>query len=150
MRIERLTLVDVEALTALDRIAQPHHSWPAAHFESALSQAASYQVWGIREDDELVGFAVLALQPFDGELEMIAVSPAQRRKGMGRRLLDHCIAQARNESKERVLLEVRSGNAEAVALYEQAGFIRDGRRRDYYPLADGKREDALLMSLRLV
>jgi ribosomal-protein-alanine N-acetyltransferase len=42
-------------------------------------------------------------------------------------------------------LEVRAGNAAAIALYERFGFTTVGRRPGYY--ADG--EDALVMCLRV-
>jgi ribosomal-protein-alanine N-acetyltransferase len=45
-------------------------------------------------------------------------------------------------------LEVRAGNAPAIALYEGEGFVRVGVRRGYYPAAGG-REDALLLRLEL-
>lgn len=149
MRPERLGAADLAALVALDRVAQPDHPWPPAHFDAALRQPTNYRLFGVRKGEALAGFAVLALQPFDAELELIAVTPACRRNGMGGALLAHCIAEAREAGKERLLLEVRAGNTGAIALYERAGFRCDGRRRAYYPLADGEREDALLMSLRL-
>ena len=42
---------------------------------------------------------------------------------------------------QRILLEVRAGNAAAQALYRRNGFIECGRRKGYY----GGVEDAVLM-----
>ena len=33
-------------------------------------------------------------------------------------------------------------------MYERRGFVRVGLRKGYYPAAAGRREDALLMSLK--
>ncbi len=103
---------------------------------------------------ELIGFVVLARGPFEAEIEAITVHAAQRGQGVGVRLLAGAIAQARDWQRdsglERLLLEVRASNAAAAALYAKAGFTRDGVRKGYYPLADGGREDAWLMSLPLV
>jgi len=103
---------------------------------------------------ELIGFVVLARGPFEAEIEAITVHAAQRGQGVGARLLAAAIAQARDWQRdsglERLLLEVRASNAAAAALYAKAGFTRDGVRKGYYPLADGGREDAWLMSLPLV
>jgi len=45
-----------------------------------------------------------------------------------------------------VWLEVRESNERARALYLREGFAEAGRRRDYYPAPQGRREDALLMT----
>jgi ribosomal-protein-alanine N-acetyltransferase len=34
-------------------------------------------------------------------------------------------------------------------LYDSCGFVEIGVRRNYYPLANGKREDAVMMALPL-
>ena len=44
-------------------------------------------------------------------------------------------------------LEVRASNERARAVYLRYGFSEVGRRRAYYPVPQGPREDALLMSL---
>ena len=43
---------------------------------------------------------------------------------------------------------MRPSNVSALALYQRAGFETIGRRKGYYPAAEG-REDALVMSLKL-
>jgi [ribosomal protein S18]-alanine N-acetyltransferase len=46
-------------------------------------------------------------------------------------------------------LEVRVSNPRALQIYEAHGFRRVGLRKAYYPAADGQREDAVVMSLKL-
>ena len=58
---------------------------------------------------------VLLLQP---HLDDIAVSPAFRRQGIGRQLLDWAHGQF---PESEFWLEVRESNAAAIALYESAG-----------------------------
>jgi len=48
-----------------------------------------------------------------------------------------------------IFLEVRISNYHAMRLYDSCGFVEVGQRRDYYPAANGKREDALMMALPL-
>jgi [ribosomal protein S18]-alanine N-acetyltransferase len=60
----------------------------------------------------------------------------------------HALKELGERDATRCLLEVRVGNLGAIALYSSLGFGVDGRRRDYYPAANG-REDALLMSRTL-
>ena len=44
-------------------------------------------------------------------------------------------------------LEVREGNAPAIALYEKLGFREVGRRKNYYP---ERKEDAVLMTVEFM
>ncbi|MEZ4437105.1 MAG: ribosomal protein S18-alanine N-acetyltransferase [bacterium] len=81
----------------------------------------------------------------EADLAEIAVAPRARRQGLGRRLVDHLVAEARARGVARIYLEVRAGNAAARALYAATGFSPCGRRRRYY--SDG--EDAVLYRLDL-
>jgi ribosomal-protein-alanine N-acetyltransferase len=73
----------------------------------------------------------------------VAVAPEQRRRGLARWLLAFSMRKAARAGACRALLEVRAGNAEALALYESLGFRRAGMRRAYYR---DPPEDALLLS----
>lgn len=78
------------------------------------------------------------------ELELLAVGvlPEARRRGVGRRLLEHVLATTRANGGRRVLLEVARSNTAARRLYESAGFALLDVRRGYYG-ATG--DDALVM-----
>ncbi len=77
------------------------------------------------------------------ELEILnlAVSPARRRQGLGRRVLAMALQVAEKMGIRKSLLEVRESNIPAIGLYESAGFRQMGRRRNYYRSPD---EDALI------
>lgn len=62
-----------------------------------------------------------------GHLTGMMVRAQARGQGVGRRLLQACIAQARRAGLELLTLTVTSTNAPAVHLYEHAGFRRYGR-----------------------
>jgi [ribosomal protein S18]-alanine N-acetyltransferase len=89
-----------------------------------------------------VGFSLYRTIAGDAELLLLAVDPKAQRKGIGRKLLDHFIQDARNSGAERIHLEVRDGNA-ATQLYEGAGFTQVHRRRNYYRGTGGTHFDAL-------
>lgn len=105
-------------------------------------------VLGAWQEEELVGYALVAKLPFDAELQAIGVLPACQGQGIGQRLLHDVVMAATQWQAERLLLEVRASNQRAIRLYRQAGFGEDGCRKGYYPAAKGTtgREDALLMS----
>jgi ribosomal-protein-alanine N-acetyltransferase len=59
----------------------------------------------------------------------LPVRPAAQGGGIGRALLRDLLAHA---GPRRVVLEVRTDNAAAIALYESEGFVILGVRRRYY------------------
>ncbi|GHC28489.1 ribosomal-protein-alanine acetyltransferase [Kushneria pakistanensis] len=142
--IENVT--DARALATLDARVRGSDAWPISRFISMTHDA--YDLLGLtdRNTQALLAFAVFSLGPFDIGLEMIAVDPDHRRQGLAGRLIEAMIDKGEAMGLERVLLEVRASNEAAQALYARYGFSVDGRRAGYYPLAPGRREDAILMS----
>jgi ribosomal-protein-alanine N-acetyltransferase len=95
----------------------------------------------------VVGYAGLELSALGGEADVInlAVAPACRRRGVGRRLMSAVVRYCHGCGIPRLWLRVRARNRGARAFYQQCGFTRAGRFRNYY---DDPREDAMLMSRR--
>lgn len=91
----------------------------------------------------------LSRNAFDEEeLLLLAVDPACRRRGIGRRLLEQFAASARARGITRLLLEMREGNS-AACLYTSFGFQPIGRRPDYYRGNQGTRIDAITMAMSI-
>jgi ribosomal protein S18 acetylase RimI-like enzyme len=82
----------------------------------------------------LLGYHLLLLRRGSAwaRLYSIAVDPAARGRGLGRRLLADAEAQARAAGCTGLRLEVRQDNAAAVALYEAAGYRRVAALPNYY------------------
>jgi len=78
-----------------------------------------------------------------GHVVSVAVLEEQRKKGIGRALIEEAIAGAKIKKADELYLEVRCSNNEAVKLYEKIGFIIKQRIKSYY--RDG--EDAYLMTI---
>jgi ribosomal protein S18 acetylase RimI-like enzyme len=83
-----------------------------------------------------VGFAVVspadlpvALTADDVELKRIYLLHRFRGCGLGRRLMDWSIDEARAMGKRRLLLGVNADNTAAIRFYERAGFERIGERK---------------------
>jgi RimJ/RimL family protein N-acetyltransferase len=72
--------------------------------------------------------------------------PEWRSRGVGRRLLEATLAQARRSGFKRIELDVHADNPRAIALYERAGFVREGIVRDA-SLIDSVFRDAILMAI---
>ena len=107
------------------------------------------------EDERLVGYICTYCLCGECEIVNVAVSFLYRRRGYGRKLLSAVIEHAKSEKITKLLLEVRTSNTAARALYESLGFYTVGvyddasqreQSKNYY--TDPK-EDAVLMDLSL-
>ncbi len=97
------------------------------------------------DGDRLVGYIGATVVFEEMEIFNVAVAESHRRKGIGQKLVCALLDTAKEmEGVERITLEVRAGNAPAIALYEKLGFTAVGRRKNYY---EKPREDAVLMDL---
>jgi putative acetyltransferase len=90
--------------------------------------------WTVQEGDEILGCVALKqLDPEHGELKTMRASAEYRGRGLGRRLLDHVITEARRRGYGRISLEtgVEEFFAPARALYARTGFVECGPFADY-------------------
>jgi [ribosomal protein S18]-alanine N-acetyltransferase len=93
-----------------------------------------------------VGFSLVRAVADEAELLLLAVDPAEQRRGIGQALLDQFIAGALAAGAHRLHLEVRDGNP-AIGLYRASGFTAAGRRRNYYRGPQGDSYDAVTLML---
>jgi putative acetyltransferase len=70
-----------------------------------------------------------------------------RRKGVGRALMTEALAWAPTAGITRVELYVYARNAAAIALYEQLGFVVEGRRRNFIREGDAYLDDLVMARL---
>jgi len=145
-RLEPLETTRLEQLLQIEQRAYPH-PWTRGNFMDALR--TGYHARVLLAGEELLGYYV-AMQGVDEvHLLNITVAPEYQRQGWGRVMLDALALWARSVGAQWLWLEVRVGNARAIAIYESHGYRRVGLRKAYYPAGRGQREDAVVMSLRL-
>ncbi|MBP5253769.1 MAG: ribosomal protein S18-alanine N-acetyltransferase [Lachnospiraceae bacterium] len=94
----------------------------------------------------IVGYIGMYRALDEGNIANLAVDPAMRRQGVGRRLLEALLRQSAPLGVKTLFLEVRESNVPAFTLYESLGFCQVGRRRDYY---QSPREDARIYARSL-
>jgi N6-L-threonylcarbamoyladenine synthase len=140
--IREMGAADVQAVVAIEKasFAVP---WSAAMIGDELEQKAarSTVALGTGAEAGVVGFLLGRRYPDVWHVMDLAVAPAMRRQGIATALVEEFLTAAYSAGRG-VLLEVREGNEEAVALYEGLGFVTAGVRRRYYPDTG---EDALVM-----
>jgi ribosomal protein S18 acetylase RimI-like enzyme len=99
---------------------------------------------------EPIGFALCLPAGAATDLVAIGVLTKARRRGIGGRLLRHCLARAKAAASERLMLEVADDNSGALAFYRDAGFAELTRRPRYYrPLSGGTARDAVVLAKSL-
>lgn len=145
LEIRQAKLFDVPAMARIERDSFDE-PWSADSITRDVSAGGSVYVAVALCGEERAGYG--EFRPVAGEAQIynIAVAPEFRREGIGEALLRHLIDKAAEDGCSLVTLEVRDGNAAAMALYKKIGFREVGRRKGYY--AKG-REDAVLMDLDL-
>ncbi|MBP6104634.1 MAG: ribosomal protein S18-alanine N-acetyltransferase [Gammaproteobacteria bacterium] len=94
--------------------------------------------------DHIVGYGLLSVAAEEGHILNLCIEPAKQNQGLGTRMLQHLLAEAKKLGAKSVLLEVRLSNEGAYALYQRFGFAVIGHRKDYYELPHG-REDGLVL-----
>jgi ribosomal-protein-alanine N-acetyltransferase len=137
---------DIPAAFAIESSVFPDYPWTEAGFWSELAGVPQTRYFVVAEDSSgLVGYAGLLALDHEADVQTVAVRGDRQGRGLGGRLLDDLLAQARLRDCSQVMLEVRADNAPAQAIYLARGFERISLRRGYY----GPGLDALVMRVRL-
>ena len=139
---------DLPAVVALERALFAPDDWSVETFWSELAQGQARHYLVVEEDGRLLGYGGLAVTGsppvVEAGVQTMAVVAAARGRGLGAALLRALLVAAAARGARPVLLEVRTDNPVAQALYAKAGFRPEGVRRGYYQPSGG---DALLMRL---
>ena len=106
-------LADVDSIFAVERQAFSD-PWSRDSFVRVVGNPAVYCGCARRADDpELLGYVVAWFAADEAEIANLAVAPAFHGAGIGRRLLDSALAEARARGARTVYLEVRDSNERA-------------------------------------
>ena len=147
LHFEFMTESDITEVVAIEDAVYPH-PWSRGNFADALK--SGYQTWVLRDiTGTMLGYFLLMLAVDEAHLLNISVRGDLHGRGIGRYLLGKIVDLAEDNIMSSVLLEVRPSNRRALAVYQRYGFVRIGRRKNYYPDVNGQREDAIVMRLSL-
>jgi ribosomal-protein-alanine N-acetyltransferase len=117
--------------------------WTEGIFRDCL--AGKYFCTLYSRKELILGYTVSQFVVDECHLLNLCVRPEERNRGIGKKMIDFLLNQARRRGIQSVFLEVRVSNAAAIHLYQQQGFNEVGLRADYYPASSG-REDALVLA----
>ena len=140
LSIRPLVKSDLVRILPLER-ASFTDAWPHSFFREVLAEPGAHALVA-EVGQELVGYAMFLMDPPESHLINLAVAPAFRRKSVASQLLAHILMTVTGACCDHVMLEVRPGNAGAIAFYHRHGFRLAYRLEEYYrsPV-----EDALVM-----
>ena len=96
--------------------------------------------------NRIAGYIVARFSAGELHINNVAVRTEFRGRGIGKLLLSRILAQGKKLDAAAAFLELRAGNSIAQSLYEKAGFVPVGKRRNYY---SDPVEDAVTMSAQL-
>jgi phosphinothricin acetyltransferase len=134
---DRIATLETELRTPEER-----RQWLAA-------RDARHPVFAAVAEESIVGWGSLNVYNARPAYQHVAdfsiyIERGWRGKGLGRRLLEHLIEQARVLGYHKMMLSTFPFNATGVALYERLGFTRVGVLHEMGQL-DGRWVDTLIM-----
>jgi len=142
-----MTTAHLPAVMAIE-VAAYAFPWSRGNFIDSL--AAGYPARVLMDArGEMLGYFVAMGGVDEMHLLNITVADAAQSRGHARRMIATLIALCREQLANELWLEVRESNARARRIYARLGFEQKGVRKGYYPAPFGRREDAVVMSLKV-
>ncbi|TAH66344.1 MAG: ribosomal-protein-alanine N-acetyltransferase [Anaerolineaceae bacterium] len=140
MLIRDMTADDVDQVYIIEKETF-NDPWSKTSFLESISNPSNHYLVAI-VDGRVVGYCGYWGVVGEGYIYNVAVKASFTRRGIGNRMLEELIVQARSRGISSLTLEVRQSNEAAINLYKKLGFIEAGVRKDFYtkPL-----EDAIIM-----
>jgi len=124
-------LGDLDALEELETICFQEHRYRPEFLDWILrNPRTATLVWD--EEGAIVGSVMVLLENGQSRILSVAVHPACRRGGIGRKLMEAAERVAREHGATVARLEVSTVNAAAIALYRGLGYRTDGVLPGYY------------------
>src|SRR5262245_24982290 len=128
---ERVKALLTRHLEGMHASSPPGHVFALDWSGLQKPEISFYALW---DGEELLGVGALKeIDAASGEIKSMRTADAHLRKGMGARILDYIIAEARRRGYTRLSLETGSGPAfeAALALYRKRGFANGEAFGDY-------------------
>lgn len=143
-QVRRMTMEDGAAVAEMEHQLFPD-AWSEKSILETLEQTNTICLIA-EKAGRTAGYLLAYTAADEAEIARIAVVKELQRQGAARALLAELESVCGSEGIKKILLDVRSGNSAARALYAGTGFKEDGIRQRFY---ENPVEDAILMSREL-
>jgi len=136
---------DLDAIASIEKelFSLP---WTRENFADAIKQPYA-KLWVAKDtgndNDCVTGYLCMYCSVDEGEITTVAVAPEFRKQGYGHALIHKAQEYVLEQNLERIVLEVRVSNSDAIALYTKNEFENLGIRKGFY---DFPKEDAMIMA----
>ena len=143
MILRQWTALDVERINQIEQ-ASFSDPWSKQMLDGVVKLP---NFFGLVTENEgvVVGYIGATSVLDEGEILLVAVDEKFRGNGLGKTLVSALLENYSKSGIKKVFLEVRRGNAAAIACYKKSGFVKIAERARYY--SDG--EDAIIMEASL-
>jgi ribosomal protein S18 acetylase RimI-like enzyme len=127
------TQADVPGLTELVEAAYGHYvdrmgGPPRPLTDDYAEVVREFDVTVAEEGGEVVGLIALGADDEGFVVDNVAVHPSRQGTGVGRALLEHAEAEARDAGFDSIHLYTHETMTENLALYARIGYVEYGRR----------------------
>lgn len=143
-KVRRMTMEDGAAVAEMEHQLFPD-AWSEKSILETLEQTNTICLIA-EKAGRTAGYLLAYTAADEAEIARIAVVKELQRQGAARALLAELESVCGSEGIKKILLDVRSGNGAARALYTSTGFKEGGIRQRFY---ENPVEDAILMSREL-
>jgi ribosomal-protein-alanine N-acetyltransferase len=144
IRIRWMISGDMNQIIQIERLCF-EFPWRKEDFLDCLRQVNGIGTVAV-DGERVVGYMLYELHKNRLHILNFAVHPAMQRKGVGTAIHKNVAAKLTPERRNRLLLEVRETNLDALMFFKALGYRAVSVLRDYYDDTD---EDAIVMQFRV-
>ncbi len=137
-----MTACSLPEVVDIERQLQSH-PWSHKSFQDGIN--AGYEAFIAMCNGSPVGYCMGMMAPDVAHVLVIGVHPQFQKKGIGRLLMTEFELRSLAHGLTTFMLEVRESNIGARSFYNRLGYQTKAVRKNYYPLSQTQRENALVM-----
>ena len=145
IKLREFSLSDLEKVIKIEKASFLNRKAFSEDYFRKLYQKSPEGFIVAEDKGKILGYAIGEVQKDCGKIISIAVHPAWRKKGIGKKLANFLIEHFKKENLKKISLHVRKNNLAAISFYQNLGFQILKTIKNCYQNGD----DADLMSKNL-
>lgn len=130
MKIREMQLDDLEQVMKIENENFSRPWTETGFFTFLIRQDTLFLI--AAEGEEILGYCGVVMVQDEGDITNVSVKKDRQNHGTGKLLVQELIRITNEMGVSRLFLEVRESNERAIHVYEKAGFVKNGLRKNYY------------------